>query len=68
MLFLELLNFLFQPCEVEDKEPVPRLAEVKNIRWVEKSELKKILTETPEKIFTLQLGVLDYYLNDGDEN
>ena len=50
-------------CTVEDKEPVPGHGEVKDIRWIKKSELKKILEETPEKIFTFQLGVLDYYLN-----
>ena len=27
------------------------------------SELKNILENTPEKVFTLQLGVLEYYLN-----
>jgi 8-oxo-dGTP pyrophosphatase MutT (NUDIX family) len=50
-------------CTVEDKEPIPGHGEVKDIRWIKKSELKKILEETPEKIFTFQLGVLDYYLN-----
>jgi 8-oxo-dGTP pyrophosphatase MutT (NUDIX family) len=50
-------------CSVEDKEPVPEPSEVKNIHWIKRSELKKILEETPEKIFVLQSGVLDYYLN-----
>ena len=27
------------------------------------AELRQILTTTPERIFTLQLGVLDYYLH-----
>jgi 8-oxo-dGTP diphosphatase len=49
-------------CTVEDKEPVPQPEEVRDIRWMKKAELKKILAETPEKIFVLQAGVLDYYL------
>ena len=56
------VGFVFV-CTVEDKEPVARQGEVKDIRWMKKSELKKVFEETPERIFTLQLGVLDYYLN-----
>ena len=48
-------------CEVEDREPMPQLEEVKNIRWMDKEELRSIFTTTPEQIFALQLGVLDYY-------
>lgn len=63
------IGFVFI-CEVEDKEPVPQASEVKDIRWIKKSELKKIITGTPENFFTLQLGPLDYYLNydDGEIN
>ncbi len=50
-------------CQIEDKEPIPQNSEVKEIIWVTKSKLKKIINETPEKIFTFQLGALDYYLN-----
>jgi 8-oxo-dGTP diphosphatase len=62
------IGFVFI-CEVEDKEPVAQETEVKDIRWIKKSELKKIITGTPEKFFTLQLGALDYYLNyhDGEK-
>lgn len=49
-------------CTVEDKEPVPQPEEVRDIRWMKKAELKKILDETPEKVFVLQAGVLDFYL------
>ena len=48
-------------CEVEDAEPKPQAEEVKDIRWIDKEELRKIFETTPEQIFTLQLGVLDYY-------
>ncbi len=48
-------------CEVEEGEPNPGQDEVKDVRWIDTDELKKIFTDTPEKIFTLQLGILDYY-------
>ena len=36
--------------------------EVRDIRWMTVPELQQIVEETPERIFTLQLGVLAYYL------
>lgn len=54
------IGFVFL-CKVEDSEPKAQVDEVKDVRWIEKDELRKIFTETPEEIFTLQLGVLDYY-------
>lgn len=54
------IGFVFI-CQVENKEPTARQEECKDIRWMKKSELKEIFEKTPEKIFTLQLGVLDYY-------
>ncbi len=56
------VGFVFL-CEVDDTEPIAQAEEVKNIKWIKKAELKDIFTKTPEKIFTLQLGVLDYYFN-----
>ncbi|MBI4835967.1 MAG: NUDIX hydrolase [Candidatus Abawacabacteria bacterium] len=56
------IGFVFL-CEVEDSEPVPQENEVKDIRWINKNALREMLINTPEKFFTLQLGVLDYYLN-----
>ena len=56
------LGFVFI-CSVEDKEPIPQRDEVKDIRWIKKFQLKKIFEATPERIFTLQLPVLDYYFN-----
>jgi len=60
------IGFVFV-CEVENKKPVALKEEVRNIRWIKKSELKKIIEKTPEKIFTLQLGALDYYINYNDK-
>ena len=59
---LPRVGFVFL-CQVEDAEPVPQHEEVRDIRWMKTSELRTIIEETPERIFTLQLGVLDYYLN-----
>jgi len=56
------VGFVFL-CEVEDKKPVSQESEVRDVRWMKRSELKEIYNTTPEKIFTLQLGVLDYYFN-----
>lgn len=56
------IGFVFL-CRVEDKEPVPGQGEVKDIQWVTKKELRRLLEETPEKLFVYQLGTLDYYLN-----
>jgi 8-oxo-dGTP diphosphatase len=58
---LPRVGFVFL-CQVEDAEPVPQHDEVRDIRWMNVSELRQIIEETPEKVFTLQLGVLEYYL------
>lgn len=49
-------------CTVEDKEPVPQADETRDIRWIRKSELKKMIETEPESFFTLHLGSLNYYL------
>ncbi|MFH0829424.1 MAG: NUDIX domain-containing protein [Candidatus Kerfeldbacteria bacterium] len=59
------VGFVFL-CQVEDKEPVPQLEELHDIRWVKISVLKQMVDVSPEKFFTLQLGPLDYYLNHYD--
>ena len=56
------VGFVFL-CQVEDADPTPQHDEVRDIRWMQPSELRQIIAATPERIFTLQLGVLDYYLN-----
>src|SRR6267142_2778114 len=54
---LPRVGFVFL-CQVEDAEPVPQHDEVRDVHWMNVSELRKIFEETPERIFTLQLGVL----------
>jgi len=56
------IGFVFI-CTVADTEPVPGIGEVRDIRWVKKSKLRKMVSESPEKFFTFHLGALDLYLN-----
>ena len=56
------IGFVFV-CQVSAAEPVPQKDEDKDIKWIKKEELKKIFDDEPEKIFTLQLGTLDFYFN-----
>jgi 8-oxo-dGTP pyrophosphatase MutT (NUDIX family) len=53
------IGFVFL-CQAKG-EPKENPDETKDVRWMDYDELKKIFEKTPEKIFTLQLGVLDYY-------
>lgn len=55
------IGFVFL-CEVEDAEPIAQADEVKDVRWMPISELQAIFEKSPERIFTLQLGVIDFYL------
>ncbi len=57
-----LIGFVFL-CEVADEEPRAQKEETRDVRWIAIAELRRIFENTPEKIFTLQLGVIDYYLN-----
>jgi len=52
-------------CTVDEKQPVANTDEAKNARWMKRSELKKLLEQMPEQVFTFQLGALDYYLQSG---
>lgn len=49
-------------CQVEDAEPRPGAREVGEVIWLKVSELREIVERQPERVFTLQLPVLDYYL------
>lgn len=61
------LGFAFI-CKVEDKQPEAQQDECIDVRWMKKSELKMLFEKSPEKIFTLQLGVLEYYFNRDSRN
>lgn len=55
------VGFVFV-CKVTDAEPIPKENETKEIRWMKLHDLEDILRNEPDKIFTLQLPVLDFYL------
>jgi isopentenyldiphosphate isomerase len=48
---------------VEATDPAPAPDEVKEITWMETSELRRLIDESPERIFTFQLPVLEFYLH-----
>ena len=54
-------------CEVEPWELREQESETRDVRWMPIDELRSIFTNTPEKIFTLQLGVLEMYFNHIDD-
>jgi len=54
------IGFIFL-CEVENSEPKPQKKEVKDIRWVNISELRQIFENNPEKLFTLEIAAWEYY-------
>lgn len=56
------ISFIFV-CEVEDGEPTPQVSEAKDAHWMKVAELRKIYTQSPERLFGLQLPAWDYYLN-----
>lgn len=54
-------GFIFV-CEAEG-EPKNSTDEAKNIQWIDKEELRQIVKEHPEQIYTAFLGPLNYYLD-----
>jgi 8-oxo-dGTP pyrophosphatase MutT (NUDIX family) len=49
-------------CRVEEAEVKPKEGEVRQPFWVKLDSLRDIVERQPERIFTLQLPVLKYYL------
>jgi hypothetical protein len=47
---------------VENDEPRPEAGAVRDIFWLQLAELGQIIERQSERVFTLQLPVLDYYL------
>ncbi len=57
------IGFIFI-CEVEEGEPASQEKEARDVKWIKVTELKKIFEETPEKLFTLEIGAWEYYFRD----
>ncbi len=55
------VGFVFV-CTVEGTDPVPAPDEVREITWMGTAELRRLIDESPERIFTFQLPVLEFYL------
>jgi 8-oxo-dGTP pyrophosphatase MutT (NUDIX family) len=61
------IGFIFL-CEVEEGQAIAQDSEVKDIRWVNKEELKKIFDKSPEKMFTLEIAAWEYYFAQPDDD
>ena len=49
-------------CRVEEAELRPNAGEVREAFWIKLEALREIVERQPERVFTLQLPVLKYYL------
>lgn len=58
---LPWVGFVFR-CEAEG-EIIMDPSEAKDPRWIAIDELDDILTKTPERVFSLQLATLRYYID-----
>jgi 8-oxo-dGTP pyrophosphatase MutT (NUDIX family) len=50
-------------CSVEDAAPFAATDEVRDIKWMTTSAVRKLIEESPERMFTFQLPVLEFYLS-----
>jgi ubiquinone/menaquinone biosynthesis C-methylase UbiE/8-oxo-dGTP pyrophosphatase MutT (NUDIX family) len=50
-------------CEVEEGVPTSQKSEAKDVRWMNKEEVRKMFEKNPEKFFTLELPAWEYYFN-----
>lgn len=57
------IGFVFI-CEVENTEPKTSSNESRDVKWVNAKEVKHIFTESPEKLFTLELPAWEYYFRE----
>jgi len=57
------ISFIFI-CEVENSAPKPFSDESKDIKWVRASEVRQMLTQTPENFFPLELPAWEYYFGE----
>jgi SAM-dependent methyltransferase len=51
-------------CTVEPGEPRAQLSETREVRWVKASEVKRMVHDTPEQFFTLELPAWHYYFDE----
>jgi len=56
------IGFIFL-CEAEEGELKAQEDEVKNVLWMKALEVKEMLENTPEKLFTLEVPAWEYYFS-----
>lgn len=57
------IGFVFI-CEVEDGELSSQLSEAKDAKWVPADEVRRLLKDSPEKFFGLELPAWEYYFEE----
>lgn len=57
---LPWIGFVFL-CEVESGDFVAQESETRDQKWIPESDIQKMITNDPEKIFTFHLSALAYY-------
>ena len=50
-------------CEVEDGVPTSQKSEAKDVKWMNRGDVRKMFEKNPEKFFTLELPAWEYYFN-----
>ena len=56
------IGFIFI-CEVEPGDTISQLSEAKDAQWIRKSDLKHMITNSPDKFFGLQIPALKHYFH-----
>ncbi len=57
---LPWIGFAFL-CEVEDGDFIAQKSETRDQKWISESEIRDMIENTPEKIFTFHLAALAFY-------
>lgn len=57
------VTFIFI-CTVENTEPKQYSDESKEIGWIKVSEIQQIFSQSPEKLFSIELPAWDYYFKE----
>ena len=48
---------------MEEGIPTSQKSEAKDVKWMNREDVRKMFENNPEKFFTLELPALEYYFN-----
>ena len=57
------VGFIFR-CEVEDSTLVDQPSETKDVHWHDAADIKNMVANSPEKLFTLDIPAWQYYFDE----